>query len=148
MKLSKLTCVLFLLALLMSACQSAQPPATETTPAYPEPVQPSPLPVEGSAYPYPQPGQLPVNPTIIPYPYPSPGQNPQSVANEEIPWDQVEPLLLSGKVTKVMQTHDLNVYLTRSDGRIILTVEPEIDAIFKLIEQCGDPCKAIIIATE
>jgi len=54
----------------------------------------------------------------------------------------------SGLVTKVMQTHDMKVYVTLEDGRTFVTVEPAIDDIIRLIEECGELCQDIKIATE
>ena len=51
-------------------------------------------------------------------------------------------------MTVVMQTHALKVYLTLKDGRTLLSIEPAIDEVMKVIQSCGDPCKNILVATE
>jgi hypothetical protein len=48
----------------------------------------------------------------------------------------------------VAQAHSLEVTLTLKDGRQLITTEPEIDAVFRVIEQCGERCADIQIATE
>ena len=63
-------------------------------------------------------------------------------------WEQAQDVLLKGQVTKLVQTHDLKVYLTLKDGRTLVSVEPAIDEVIKVIEKCGENCKNIQIATE
>ena len=63
-------------------------------------------------------------------------------------WEQAIGLIFSGEVIKVAQTHDLKVYLTLKDGRTLETVEPAIDEILRMIENCGEACKTIAVATE
>lgn len=74
---------------------------------------------------------------VSPTPYP-----------EEVDWETAVEILNSGNVEMVVQLHSLDVTLTMEDGSEIHTVEPQIDAIFAEIEQCGDPCSDIIVATE
>jgi hypothetical protein len=42
----------------------------------------------------------------------------------------------------------LTVFLTLKDGTMLETIEPVIDDVFDVIDQCGDTCSNIIIATE
>jgi hypothetical protein len=65
-----------------------------------------------------------------------------------IEWEEALDWLYAGQVTRVIQTHSLDVYLTLEDGRNLRTVEPYIDAIFEEIAACGAPCSDIVIATE
>jgi len=51
-------------------------------------------------------------------------------------------------VTEVFQSHALDVEINLKDGTKISTKEPKIDAIFGLIDTCGEKCKDIIKATE
>ena len=67
---------------------------------------------------------------------------------DSIEWEQVPGLLNFGVVTKVIQTHDLLVYLTLQDGRTLQAAEPKIDEIVRQIEACGEMCKDIRFATE
>ncbi|MBI3158435.1 MAG: hypothetical protein HYZ26_02410 [Chloroflexi bacterium] len=66
----------------------------------------------------------------------------------EVSWETALSLLPTGQVTQVVQLHNLTVTLYLENGSILETVEPEIDAIFFAIEQCGAPCADIAIATE
>lgn len=66
----------------------------------------------------------------------------------EVDWETAVEILNSGDVEMVTQLHSLDVTLTMKDGSVIHTVEPTIDAIFAEIEQCGEPCSQIMMATE
>lgn len=102
-----------------AAVTEAQPPATSDPGAYPPPAKSG----QGA--------------------YPAPGQE-----GTQITWDEAVALVMEGKIAQVMQTHSLTVILTHQDGQIFNTVEPEIDEIFRIVEQCGDLCKDISLATE
>jgi hypothetical protein len=66
----------------------------------------------------------------------------------EVDWATALQILNTGKVEMVVQAHSLDVTLTMKDGTNIHTVEPQIDAIFDEIENCGRPCSQIALATE
>lgn len=72
-----------------------------------------------------------------PTPYPS-----------DVDWDTAVEILYTGDVEMVMQAHSLDVMLIMKDGSEIHTIEPTIDAVFAEIDQCGQPCSGIIMATE
>jgi hypothetical protein len=40
------------------------------------------------------------------------------------------------------------VTLHTRDGQRLVTFEPQIDDVFDVVEQCGDPCADMILATE
>jgi hypothetical protein len=149
------------LVLISSACQS-NPPAV-ATPAETAIIETQTS--EPTAEVYPQP--YPPLPTFDPYmapavpdPYAYPDQGaplapgdagvlyPGVQDGTEVYWVQAVSMILNGEVTQVMQTHDLKVYLTLKDGRTLFSLEPEIDTVIQVIRSCGDPCKAIMIATE
>jgi hypothetical protein len=67
---------------------------------------------------------------------------------EVVDWATAVSLLNSGEVVEIFQTHSLDVTLTLADGRVIKTVEPNIDDIFTAVEDCGEPCSDILMATE
>lgn len=67
---------------------------------------------------------------------------------EVVDWETAVSLLNSGEVVEIFQTHSLDVTLTLADDRTIKTVEPAIDDIFQAIEDCGEPCRDILMATE
>jgi hypothetical protein len=130
--------ILAILALVIAGCQSATPAATEApAEAYPEP-----YPVE-TIEPYIPPGEAaPLAPAKVNELYPG------IQDGAEVTWAQAVAMIENGEVVQVMQTHDLKVYLTFWDGRTLVTVEPEIDEIIRVIEACGETCKEIKIATE
>lgn len=74
---------------------------------------------------------------VTPTPYPS-----------EVAWEQVADLLATGEVEMVMQTHALAVSFRMSDGSQIGTTEPAIDDILRLVDECGEPCEGLVLATE
>lgn len=53
---------------------------------------------------------------------------------EEIAWDEAKQLVMEGKVIFVMQSHNLVVSMSLSDGRDVFTREPKIDEIDKVIK--------------
>jgi heat shock protein HslJ len=67
---------------------------------------------------------------------------------EVVDWETAVSILNSGEVVEIFQTHSLDVTLTLADGRVIKTVEPAIDDIFTAVEDCGEPCSNVLLATE
>lgn len=121
--------VILLAVVALTACQSSA--GTQAAPQAPA-QQGTPYPIPGVATEAPPGG--------IPY--------PELQDGAQITWDQAVTLIMSEQVTKIMQTHDLKVYLTLKDGRTIFTVQQTMDDILKVVEACGDPCKEIKVATE
>lgn len=148
---------LLLFVLIGSACQFTAPDAPEPTQTAAE----APLP-PAEAYPQPYPLQTydPYLAPAVPYPaaYPSinaplttgegAGLYPAAQDGAEVIWHQAVAMILNGEVLQVMQTHELKVYLTLKDGRTLLSIEPKIDEVMRVIETCGEPCKDILVATE
>lgn len=154
---------LIILALMSTACQFIAPAApTPTAAATDTPAAAATIPA-ANAYPEP----YPLLPTYDPYlppalldPYAYPAQAsplipgaanmlyPGVLDGTEVNWVQAVSMILNGEVTQVMQTHDLEVYLTLKDGRTLHSIEPQIDDVMKVIQSCGDPCKNILVATE
>jgi hypothetical protein len=107
---------------------------------------------------YPEPGATLPAAEAAQQSYPAPAAKPLVAQLEpvypdlkdgsEVQWSQVQSIVFSGQVTKIGQTHDLNVYITLKDGRTFKVVEPAIDDILKLVQQCGDLCKDIKVATQ
>jgi hypothetical protein len=162
MKMRWFWSALLLLALVSAGCQSGSPAmteqpavektvevqapskATEEAPVSPgtsAPATPYPLPtetVETAPTPYPNPQEmLPAGPLY-----------PDIKDGAEVFWEQAVGMIMYGEVSKVVQTHDLKVYLTLKDGRTLVTVEPAIDEVLKMIQMCGEMCKDIKVATE
>jgi len=148
MKKIRITLLLVLIATLaLSSCtskQSEEQAATEAPSDYPAPEQGEPpkkeeTPDSGQES-YPEPPQAVVElPTVL-YPFMEEGG--------ELTWLQAEAVIHNGEVVEVVQTQSLKVLLTLKDGRVLITFEPEFDAIIKSIEICGDKCKDIIFSNE
>lgn len=122
-----LVCVLTL-----SACSS--PPTKTTTPVTTQ--QPA-----VSPYPYPPP-----LPTILPTPaspYPIEGAEA-----EEVAWEDAKAMLLDGEVEAVFLFHNLTASMTLKDGRRVKTVQPAADEVLHVIQECGEKCADIRVATE
>lgn len=147
--------ILAVLALVSSACQSAATPT-------PTPSVAATQASASTAYPQPYPLET-FNPYLAPVdPYPTAdpaltaplapeggsGLYPNAQDGTEVMWVQAVAMIMNGEVTQVMQTHELKVYLTLKDGRTLLSIEPEIDEVMRVIEICDEPCKDILIATE
>ena len=80
---------------------------------------------------------------------PPPSSHPPTDPSvRRVTWDEAVGLITGGMVTQAFQTHALEVRLNLTDGTSVVTTEPRIDEVFRVIRQCGDPCKDIIIATE
>jgi len=72
----------------------------------------------------------------------------ESKAKEDIPWSDAVALVVGGKVERVVQLHSLKVTLYLKDGGRRVTIEPSIDEVFKVIQECGEPCADILLITE
>lgn len=69
-------------------------------------------------------------------------QEPKKISREE-----AKNLILAWKIKSIFQTHSLIVGLTTDEGWFT-TIEPIIDEVFEIVEQCWDVCKDIRLATE
>jgi hypothetical protein len=63
-------------------------------------------------------------------------------------WEGAIAVLHTGQVTRIFQTHHLEVSIWLKNGTVMITREPNIDAIFHEIQKCGEPCKNIETWTE
>ena len=151
---------LIILALMSTACQFIAPaaPTPTATVTVTDTLAPT-----GKTYPEPYPLLPTYDPYLAPaspepYAYPAQGVPPAPgtadilypgvLDGTEVYWIQAVSMILNGEVTQVMQTHALKVYLTLKDGRTLLSIEPAIDEVMKVIQSCGDLCKNILVATE
>lgn len=134
-----------LLALvLFVGCQSATEPDIDAS------QQPSPeemgktseqvLTYPSSADTYPPPIALP----LIYSPYPGPKEGETSYLD----WSMAEQAIMSGQIVEVYQTPTLHVTLVKKEGSVILTIEPMLDEVFKVLDRCGDACKDVKRVTE
>jgi hypothetical protein len=145
MKYYRLIVLILLVGLIATACQkfsgegisSAQVPASGAS--IPYPVSDQPVTTKAAAYPAPVSSVQSSLPVTL---------YPELKDGDILEWQHVEGTIYSGLVSRVSQTHDLQVTITMKDGRTFVTTEPAIDDIVKLIQQCGDFCKDIRIATE
>ena len=69
-------------------------------------------------------------------------------SGEDVSWEEAKELILAGEVEQVTQLHSLEVTLELKDGRRLVTTEPEIDAVFDIVDTCGEPCQDMVLATE
>jgi len=63
-------------------------------------------------------------------------------------WENMVQIIKSGEVTGASQTHDLCVSIKTKDGKHYKAEEPEIDAIYHVIKDCGTTCSNIIFVTQ
>lgn len=63
-------------------------------------------------------------------------------------WNDIKKAIAECGIEAVMQTHALEVTAAFKDGREITAREPEIDAIFDIVDQYKDKCGEIRMATE
>ena len=129
MKSIWLVTLLLIIMILFGACQTA--PVPQTTEVITQPV------VEGEVFPPPL--DTPVPPAFL---------NPAYQDNDEIKWWHAQAMIMNGEVERVVQTHALKVTLFLKDGRALVTVEPEIDEVLKVIKLCDEKCVDIVVATE
>jgi len=136
--------IVVVLTLILAACQTAKP--TETAaPVLGETQSLPPAPAEATPEtavdePYPGAVEL-VDPNATPaYPAPDEGGTP-------VEWEEATKLILEGKVAQVTQYDNLTVILVLKDGQTMSTLEPALDEVFNLIEECGDLCKDIEVPT-
>lgn len=130
-----------LAAAVMSACAPITPPPTlQSTPVL--------VPITGTPI-----ATVFVVPTTVPTAAASPAATDTTVAQpmpalQDISWQTAQEMILGGQVTAVSQAHSLQVSLTLRDGRVLHTVEPQIDEVIRVVNQCGEACRDITIATE
>jgi hypothetical protein len=58
-------------------------------------------------------------------------------------WTQARKMILAGVVTQIVQSHNKRVELTGRSGKIYVTHEPKLDAVFE-IAAVVDPCRVYI----
>lgn len=80
---------------------------------------------------------------------PTPPTSTNPTENEgDISWQEATSLIHSCEVDMAFQTHNLKVTLTLKDGTRVTTKEPEIDDVFKVVEEAQPTCGTIPLATE
>ena len=83
-----------------------------------------------------------------PAPVVSPTPTPCPKEITEIRWDMAVEIIKSGIVTFISQSHSLGISFTLKDGTRFTTKEPNIDAVFTVVNECGLPCQDIFLGTE
>jgi len=97
---------------------------------------------------YPSPAQVSPPSISLPLVSKSPYPGPSDGATNYLDWSEVEKAILNGDISEAYQSHTLHVTLVKKNGDIILTIEPSIDEVFRVLDRCGDSCKDVIRATE
>jgi hypothetical protein len=146
--------LLLVVFILFTACQSATPepaPEVEEVEQPVEEVNPPPDP-EGSEDPYPYQESPPISddpypPLLVPLVSNDPYEAPVE-GGIVITWEEMKALIMDGQVLQVTQLHSLEVTLVLKDGRVVYSVEPEIDAVFVVLDECGEKCMDVIRVTE
>ena len=134
MKTAFLITLIVLISITASACQAISSVG-----------EPEEYPGPGGAYP----ASLPQYPAAESQPEPgSAVLYPDASDGDYMEWYQVTAMITNGEVEKVVQTHDLQIYITLKDGRTFVSFQPAIDDVIKFIKECGDACKDIRVATE
>lgn len=65
-----------------------------------------------------------------------------------IPWPKAVSLIENCSVDMVTQTHSLDIYLSLKNGKEVVTVEPTIDEVFKVVTEAQKTCGSYPVATE
>ena len=147
--------LVLLFIIILSACQT-EGPEKETTPnplTTSESAVAEAIPTSASVEELP-PVQKPVNPVNPDEPYPMPielvpyNPYPSPVAGEEIGWEEISGILSDGNVVDIFQVLTLQVTIYLANGKVLITAEPEYNAIMRLIEECGVDCYDIRKVTE
>ena len=157
---SKVTLLLFVMLVLLSLVACQKDGSTDETPPiltreavptsdstqsleYPGPsAQTPPESEDPGSYPFPQAQPAPSLGGISDFTYPNVEDG------GELSWFQARSTIMNGYVVQVVQTHELKVLLTLEDGRTLITYEPNIDDVLKIVEECGELCKDVVVATE
>ena len=72
---------------------------------------------------------------------------PESTSTD-VPWTEARDRILAGEVVQVTQLHSLDVTLELMDGQQLVTREPAINAVFDIVDACGEACAHIVLVTE
>ncbi len=147
--------LVLLFTMLLSACQNESPesdsmpaPVSTNEPAIAETIPTTAPAVEPTQI------QKPVNPVNPDQPYPMPVEivpynpYPSPVAGDEVAWEDVREIIRNGDVVEIFQAYTLQVTIYLADGKVLVTTEPEYNAILSLIEECGVGCYDIRKVTE
>lgn len=67
-----------------------------------------------------------------------------------LPWKPAIGVIKSGGVQSIIQFHSRKLLITLKDKEqtVLKTYEPQIDDIFRVVEECGETCQDIAVATE
>lgn len=143
----RLLILLVVFVLLFTACQSNvdsqenpdNPPASAEQGKKSESEEGAEPPSDEAAYPAPEQEPPPVLPAVL---------YPMAANGDQVSWIQAKAMIGNGEVERIVQTHELEVTLFLKDGRALVTIEPVIDDVLKVIEMCGENCSGIAVATE
>jgi len=137
--------IMVVIIIILIGCQSSTGERPDLT-QQPSPIVTS-LPTdEDPAYPAPaiiSPPSISL-PLVVYNPYPGPSEG----VTNYVDWSVAEEAIINGEIVEAYQAHTLHVTLVKKDGALILSIEPEIDEVFRVLDRCGDPCKDVVRATE
>ena len=122
MKFRYLLLFLVLAVSMLSACQSA-PTQSQTYPVSTDKPADVPYPASGAS-------------TIL-YPFFKSG--------DEVQWSEAVGMLTNGEVNQVLTNNAPKLTLALKDGRSLVVTEPQAGALQEVLQQCGDPCKAVVV---
>jgi len=66
----------------------------------------------------------------------------------DVSWAVAKQKILDAEVAEVFQAHSREVVLVLKDGSTLHTIEPKLDEVFQVLEQCGEQCDDVLRATE
>ena len=143
-KINFLIVATIMLVFLMG-CQSTKDSGGESSPQ-PSTIVPSKPPEGETEYPgpaggYPPPISLPL---VVYNPYPGPSEG----LTNYLDWSMAEQAIMNGEISEVYQAHTLHVTLVKKDGGVLLSVEPAIDEVFRVLDLSGAACKDVTRITE
>jgi curli biogenesis system outer membrane secretion channel CsgG len=153
MKFRNLLMVLFLAAIVLSACNSSStaqtPPPSASQPgqSYPAP-QAQPTVQTNQTYPAPQAQATPIS-------APTPTQMgtdgsmlyPDLASGSTIMLNQAESIIMSGQVKTIILDASGKVTITLKQGRSFVVIGVSKGAVQKVLDSCGDKCKGLEFKT-
>jgi len=95
--------------------------------------------------------ESPLMPTVVsPLDLPnSPLPSPDAEESRtDVSWAVAKQKILDAEVAEVFQAHSREVVLVLKDGSTLHTIEPKLDEVFRVLEQCGEQCDDVLRATE
>lgn len=130
--------------LLLSSCQPT-PPVTPASSPSPASVEATPLVESAPAYPPPESATYPppVEGQIVGI-YPGPTTGDAS----GVDWPTAENTILAGEAAEIYLDNLFHVTLVLKNGQVLVTVQPALDEVSKILDRCGEPCKDTLVVSK